>query len=359
MHMSDALLSPAVGAAFWAGTLGTLVICSKKIKDELDERTIPLMGVMGAFVFATQMVNFAIPGTGSSGHLGGGMILSILLGPCAGFIVMASVLTVQSLFFADGGLLALGCNIWNLAIYPCFIGYLFIYKPWVRKSKSPKRILWASLAGAIAGLQLGAFSVVIQTVLSGRSELPFTPFVLLMLPIHLAIGVVEGFVTAGVVNYVRTVRPELLEEILEGKLLPQDLSLKKLLITFVVLTLITGGLLSWLASSNPDGLEWAVQKVYGKIELPEHGKGWASFLSAIQKKTVLLPDYGFKKKEGMAGQESTKMAHHPDLETKAGSSFSGLLGSMVMIGLILLVGFGLKLLQKKRQSRTSPQTRGN
>ncbi len=77
---------------------------------------IPLMGVLGAFIFAAQMINFTIPGTGSSGHLGGGMILAILLGPHAAFLVMASVLTVQALFFADGGLLALGCNIWNLGV---------------------------------------------------------------------------------------------------------------------------------------------------------------------------------------------------------------------------------------------------
>src|SRR4030042_3688054 len=101
MHMSDALLSPAVGAPFWAATLGTIAYCSKKIKENSDEKMIPLMGVTGAFIFAAQMINFTIPGTGSSGHLGGGRILSILFGPHAAFIVMASVLTVQALFFAD------------------------------------------------------------------------------------------------------------------------------------------------------------------------------------------------------------------------------------------------------------------
>ncbi len=141
MHMADALLSPAVGATFWAGTLGTIAYCSKKLKENMDEKLIPLMGVLGAFIFAAQMINFTIPGTGSSGHLGGGMILAIILGPYAAFIVMASVLTVQALFFADGGLLALGCNIWNLGIYPCFIAYPLIYKPLVKAGSAPKRIL--------------------------------------------------------------------------------------------------------------------------------------------------------------------------------------------------------------------------
>ena len=86
-----------------------------------DDRRVPLMGVLGAFVFAAQMVNFAIPGTGSSGHLGGGLLLAILLGPRAAFIVIASVLIVQALFFADGGLLALGCNVFNLGFFPAFV----------------------------------------------------------------------------------------------------------------------------------------------------------------------------------------------------------------------------------------------
>ena len=103
MHMADALISPAVGGAMWAATAGLTVYSAKKLKKDLDEHLVPLMGVLGAFIFAAQMINFTIPATGSSGHLGGGMILAILLGPYAAFLVMASVLTIQALFFADGG----------------------------------------------------------------------------------------------------------------------------------------------------------------------------------------------------------------------------------------------------------------
>ena len=155
MHMADALLSPAVGGTMWAATAGTIAFCAKKVQQDLDDRKIPLMGVLGAFIFAAQMINFTIPGTGSSGHLGGGMILAILLGPCAAFLTIASVLTVQALFFADGGLLALGCNIFNLGVFPCFIAYPFIYKPIVGTSPTPARFaIGATLAGII-GLQLG------------------------------------------------------------------------------------------------------------------------------------------------------------------------------------------------------------
>ena len=359
--MSDALLSPAVGITFWAGTLGTVAYCSKKMKENLDEKLIPLMGVTGAFIFAAQMVNFTIPGTGSSGHLGGGMILAIILGPYAAFIVMASVLTIQALFFADGGLLALGCNIWNLGIYPCFIGYPLIYKPIVQKGMNSKKILVASLLAIFVGLQLGAFSVVLETLFSGRSELPFGTFVLLMQPIHLAIGVVEGFITAGVINFVKASRPELLESIAETKDLSPEIKVRKIVLAFLVIAIITGGIMSWFASSNPDGLEWSIEKVYGKPELPEHETGIVALLRAVQERTAFLPDYTFKKKETSKEQETTgkeEMASAKGEEAprsdanawpnvEAGTSVSGILGSIMMLGLISLIGFGIKAIRKK------------
>lgn len=347
MHMSDALLSPAVGATFWAGTLATIAYCSKKMKENLDEKMIPLMGVTGAFIFAAQMVNFTIPGTGSSGHLGGGMILAIILGPYAAFIVMASVLTIQALFFADGGLLALGCNIWNLGIYPCFIAYPLIYKPIVQKGMTPKRILVASLISVFVGLQLGAFSVVLETLLSGRSELPFITFVLLMQPIHLAIGVVEGFITAGVINYVRAARPKLLESIVESRPLSPEIKVKKIVLVLLVIAIITGGIVSWFASSNPDGLEWAIERVYGKPELPEQETGIVAILKAIQERTAFLPDYTFKKKEAPKEQETPGGDENAWPNVEAGTSVSGILGSIMMVGLIFLVGFGIKAIRKK------------
>src|SRR5208337_4574407 len=128
MHMADALISPAVGGVMLAATAGLTVYSARNLKEEIDDRKIPLMGVLGALVFAAQMINFTIPGTGSSGHLGGAMLLAILLGPYAAFLTMASILTIQALFFADGGLLALGCNIVNMGGFACFIAYPLIYK---------------------------------------------------------------------------------------------------------------------------------------------------------------------------------------------------------------------------------------
>lgn len=115
MHMSDALLAPAVATTMYACSAVAAGYSVKKLSNENMAEKIPVMGVMSAMVFAGQMINYTIPGTGSSGHLCGGMLLTALLGPYAALLSMIAVLTIQCLFFADGGLLALGANIWNMA----------------------------------------------------------------------------------------------------------------------------------------------------------------------------------------------------------------------------------------------------
>ena len=150
----------------------------------------------------------------------------------------------------------------------------------------------------MVALQLGAFSVVIETMLSGRSELPFSTFVLLMQPIHLAIGLVEGFVTAGVINFVKAARPEILDSVSSTRPLSAEISIRKVFAGLLVAALLTGGMLSWFASANPDGLEWSIEKVFGKPELPEQESGIAPALKKIQEKTAFLPDYSFRKPEG-------------------------------------------------------------
>jgi cobalt/nickel transport system permease protein len=343
--MSDALLSPAVGGTFWAGSMSVIAYCAKKLKDNIDERMIPLMGVLGAFIFAAQMINFTIPATGSSGHLGGGMILAVLLGPYAAFIAIASVLIIQSLFFADGGILALGCNIWNLGVYPCFIAYPLIYRSMVKTGSSARRIMIASMLSAVAGLQLGAFSVVLQTILSGRSELPFGTFVYLMLPVHMAIGLIEGFVTAGVINYVKSARPEILESISSARHLSADIPIRKVFAGLLAVALLTGGALSWFASSHPDGLEWSIEKIYGKPELPEQEHGIAPALKQVQEKTAFLPGYNFKP-DAEASAIEGRGESWPNIG--AGTSVSGIVGSIMVLGMIVLLGMGIKAVRARR-----------
>ncbi|CAB1078233.1 Substrate-specific component NikM of nickel ECF transporter / Additional substrate-specific component NikN of nickel ECF transporter [Olavius algarvensis Delta 1 endosymbiont] len=337
MHMADALISPVVGGTMWAASAGLIGYCSKKITDERDDATIPLMGVVGAFVFAAQMINFTIPGTGSSGHLGGGMILAILLGPYAGLLTMASVLIVQALFFADGGLLALGCNIFNLGFLPCFIAYPLMYKNIAGTAPSERRLFTAAIISAVVGLQLGAFSVVLQTFFSGVTELPLDTFALLMQPIHLAIGIVEGLATSAVVLFVWKARPEIIKSVISSAPVG-SISLRKVTIGFVAAAVVTGGALSWFASTNPDGLEWAIFKAAGTTDLDTPAEELHTALSKVQEKTALLPDYGFNP------ENAEQPAETPGSETAVdtGKTVSGLVGGALTLLLAGLLGYVLK-----------------
>ncbi|UWG98456.1 energy-coupling factor ABC transporter permease [Dehalobacter sp. DCM] len=346
MHMADALISPVVGAVMWTATAGVAAYSIKKVQAELDEKKIPIMGAMGAFVFATQMINFSIPGTGSSGHLGGGLLLAILLGPYAGFITMAAILLIQALFFGDGGLLAYGCNVFNLGFYTCFLAYPLIYKTITKKGISPKRILAGSMIAAIAGLQLGALSVVFETFLSGKTELPFNAFLLMMQPIHLAIGIVEGLVTAAVISFVWKARPDLLEKSAVTNTSGTK-AIKRVVIGFLIAALVIGGGVSWFASANPDGLEWSMEKTAGVTEL-EATDGIHGFLAGIQSKTAFLPDYGFKTTNTEAHTEPAAETGDTWPAVSAGTSVSGFVGGALTLALLIMVGFVLHFLKRRK-----------
>lgn len=352
MHMADALISPAVGGVMWAASAGMAAYSIKKVQADMDEKKAPLMGVMGAFVFAAQMINFTIPGTGSSGHIGGGILLAVLLGPYAGFLTIAAILTIQALFFGDGGLLALGCNIMNMGFFTCFVAYPLIYKKIIQRGYSQKRILLASMAAVILGLQMGAFGVVLETLFSGITELPFSTFVLLMQPIHLAIGVVEGLVVAAVVTYVWRERPEIIEKASLGQAIG-GLSIKKVMTALVVMAMLTGGMLSWFASANPDGLEWSMIKTAGEEEL-EAGDGIHQILAEIQEKTAFLPDYGFKETENEpAAPEAEEGSSEVWPAVRAGTSVAGLAGGAMTLCLAALTGIIINRSKSRREKATA------
>jgi len=326
----------------WAATAAFIGYASKKVKEQLDDSRIPLMGVLGAFIFAAQMINFSIPGTGSSGHLGGGMILAALLGSHAAFLVMASVLTIQAFFFADGGLLALGCNIFNLGVFPCYLAYPIFYRGIAGTNATSGRITAASMVAAIIGLQLGAFAVVLETMLSDISELPFLTFLFAMQPIHLGIGLIEGMATAAVINFIRIADPEIVNQKAAARS-SNARRYKTVLIGLFIAALLFGGLVSWFASSNPDGLEWSMAKVSGKEELDTPGHGIHAFLAGLQKKLTFLPDYDFKKNSPEPETTLNKEASSP---VDVGTSVSGLVGGLITLAMVALIG----VLLKKRQT---------
>ena len=336
MHMADALLAPAVAATMFAASGVTAGLSIHRLRRDDEPQKLPVMAVTAALVFAGQMINYTIPGTGSSGHMCGGMLLSALLGPQAGFLSMIVILAIQCLFFADGGLMALGANIWNMAFYGCFIGYYLIWRPIVQGSrfgggkKSQRlRIAAASMIGCVVTLQLGAFSVTLETTLSGITELPFGAFVALMQPIHLAIGLVEGLITCAMLLFVYEARPELLQCVKVTDREGQKRSLKTVVAILAVVALFVGGGLSLLASSNPDGLEWAL---FGNAEAgyaanmsldeEEYGvaSGAADAAGKIQEATSFMPDYAFA-----------------DSDAPIGTSVSGVVGSAMVAGLALII----------------------
>jgi cobalt/nickel transport system permease protein len=287
----------------WAAAATALALASRQLKARADDRLVPLMGMLGAFVFAAQMINFSIPGTGSSGHLGGGLLLAILLGPHAALVVISSVLTVQALFFADGGLLALGANIFNLGVLPCMVAYPLVYRPLAGRAPSPRRMSVAAVLAAVAALQLGAMGVVLQTVASGISALPLHMFAWLMLPIHAAIGLVEGLATAALVGFVMRQRPGLLQP--DAWAPPATAqgrpTLRPVLATTALLALLVGGVGSWFASTQPDGLEWSVAHASGGQQVAAPARGLHAALAQVQAAVAWLPGYGWPGTEAAVG----------------------------------------------------------
>ena len=335
MHMADALLAPGVAGIMYVCSTAAAGHSIHKLDKDKEDQLVPVMGVMGAFVFAAQMINFTIPGTGSSGHLCGGMLLTAVVGPYAAFLTMIGVLLIQCLLFADGGLMALGANVWNMAFYGCFVGAL-IWRAFMRKGITRKKIIAASLLGCVLTLQLGTFSVTLETLASGITELPFTAFLAVMQPIHLAIGLVEGAVTAAVLVFLQEARPSLLWQAESADSQKQPMTLRGVLGVMAVLAAVTAGLLSLFASAFPDGLEWSLQRLTGSTELKATGSVQA-FFARIQSLTALLPDYN------LAGSESA-----------AGGSAAGLIGAAVVLAAVVLLG---KIIKKAahRNGSTAPR----
>lgn len=335
MHMADALISPVVGGVMWAVSAGAASYAARQLKNELNEKKAPLMGVLGAFIFAAQMINFTIPGTGSSGHLVGGLLLSILMGPHAAFLTIISILTVQALFFADGGLLALGCNIINMGFFPCYFAYPLLYKPLAGDMPGKMRLTAAAVVASVVGLQLGAFSVVLETTSSGITALPFATFVLLMLPIHLGIGAIEGLITAAVICFIRQEAPALLDN--------RPVFGKKVLLGFLTAAILVSGVLSWAASTNPDGLEWSVAALTGEEELTAAGTTHA-FFADLQKKIAVFPDYNFKEDAAEPQDVAPFKSAWPAVD--AGSSVAGVTGALITLLLVFGAGKAVQFAAK-------------
>lgn len=242
LHIPDGFLSFTVSILCWVLTAVTLSLAISRSNKSLGERQIPLMGIMAAFIFAAQMINFPVAG-GTSGHLLGGTLAAITLGPWAGMLVMTAVIAVQALLFQDGGLLVMGANILNMGLITVAIGY-GLY----RGVPVQNRTLKLTVAGIAAWLSVmaGALFTSLQLWLSGTSQLQIV--IPAMLGVHALIGIGEALITVAALTFILQTRPDLL-----GKSSASAQGSRGWVVAGVLISLAVI-LLSPLASADPDGL---------------------------------------------------------------------------------------------------------
>jgi cobalt/nickel transport system permease protein len=294
LHIPDGFLSPVVALAMWALTIVFVGLAVQRVGRDLGERQIPLMGIMAAFIFAAQMINFPVAG-GTSGHFLGGALAAILLGPWAGIVVMTVVVGLQGLLFQDGGLLAMGANIFNMGILTAVVGF-GLY----RAAAGRGRWLRLGVAGAAAWLSVvaAALATALQLWLSGTSDLAIV--LPAMLGVHLVIGLGEALITVAALAFIELVRPDLVSASDTREQGGLRWVVGGLLVALAVV------LLSPWASADPDGLERVAEDV--------------GFLAAAQASPFeLLPDYTVPALGG----------------TPMSTIVAGLVGALVVAGLVI------------------------
>ncbi|UCD29029.1 MAG: energy-coupling factor ABC transporter permease [Planctomycetota bacterium] len=300
--MANELLTPAVAVALILFAAAALALASRQTRLRFDPAKVPLMGVLGAFVFAAQMINFPIlPGT--SGHLGGGVLLAILLGPHAATLVMASILIVQCLIFQDGGLLALGANIINLGIVPCYLGYILFHGI---AGAAPKagRIYLAVFAATMIGMVAGAVLVPFEVSISGVASVPITEFLLVMIGLHLLVALGEAIITFLIVGYLCKVRPQVLGAVADKlSAAGKGLSSGAVIGSVLVVALLLGGVFSLFASGSPDALEsiTSLEDDTSKVLVKQNPDELTAKATELQERIAFLPDYRWTSFSGMVG----------------------------------------------------------
>ncbi|MGH3651281.1 MAG: energy-coupling factor ABC transporter permease [Acidimicrobiia bacterium] len=257
MHAPDGFLSAGTAVATGAVSVGTVSLALRQARDRLREKAIPLAGITAAFVFAAQMFNFPVA-TGTTGHLLGGALAAILLGPSVGVIVVTVVVVVQALAFADGGLTALGYNVLNMAIIPAYGGYAAF--------RLFRRLLPASGGGVMGAAALAGWASVVMSAMAFSVEwlfgasapVPFDTVFLAMVGVHALIGIGEGVIGALAIGAVLSVRPDLVHGAADldrsrigerGRVRARTLS-----IGGVLVALVFAAGVSQFAVDDPDGL---------------------------------------------------------------------------------------------------------
>ncbi|MBN1316767.1 MAG: energy-coupling factor ABC transporter permease [Anaerolineales bacterium] len=311
MHIPDGFLSTPVALLGWVLAIVLVGWALRQTREQLGERQAPLMGIMAAFIFAAQMLNFPVAG-GTSGHMLGGALAAIVLGPWAATLIMTSVVFIQALLFQDGGLLVLGWNVLNMGIFTAFTGY-FVYG-WIKKMMGNRRsaALVAGFAGGWLSVMVGAVATAIELAVSGTS--PLGVALPAMAGIHAIIGIGEGLITVAAIAFITSSRPDLLQL---GSQPPAARSARWVWIGLVIALVVT--LFSPLASPSPDGLEWVAEE-----------KGFLD--RGLDPLYKVLPDYSI-----------------PFIENE---SLTTILAGVVGVFIVFGVGFAVAQVRRKRQEPT-------
>ncbi len=301
LHIPDGFLNLVVSLIFWAATVIMVGLATSKTNKSLGEKQVPLMGIMAAFIFAAQMLNFPVAG-GTSGHFLGGALAAIVLGPWAGILVMTAVVAVQALLFQDGGLLVMGANIFNMGILTAVIGF-GLYRTVVGRKKGVR--LAVAGIGAWIATMASALLTSLQLWLSGTTRLEIV--VPAMLGVHALIGIGEALITVAALGFIESSRPDLVDSEKTATASGRGWIIAGVLVSLLAV------LVSPLASGDPDGLE----RVAVDLGFLESGQN-----SPFE----ILPDYTI-----------------PILgETALSTIFAGVVGALLLLGLLILIGRNLR-----------------
>jgi cobalt/nickel transport system permease protein len=307
LHIPDGFLSITVSLLAWVISIFMVGYALRIAGKGLDERQVPVMGILAAAIFAGQMINFAVAG-GTSGHLMGSAIATILVGPWAAILIMTSVVSIQALIFQDGGLVVLGANIFNMAIVGVAVAHMVFTSIKRIAEDSRKGILLGGFGAGWISVLLVSISVALQVVVSGTS--PARIAIPAMAGVHLLIGIGEGLITVGALAFLLSVRPDLIQP---GR--PRLDTSRSIWVLGFILTVVLI-LLAPLASTRPDGLEWVASQ--------------AGFIDKVRSPIYeLVPDYL------LPGVENESLA----------TILAGALGVIIVFGL----GFGIAFNRWKSQ----------
>ncbi|MEU3930532.1 energy-coupling factor ABC transporter permease [Streptomyces sp. NPDC029044] len=344
MHVPDGFINAPTSAATGVIAAGAIAVSLRGARRELDERTAPLAGLVAAFIFAVQMLNFPVA-AGTSGHLLGGALAAILVGPYTGVLCVSVVLLMQGILFADGGLTALGVNITNMAIVTTVVAYA-LFRGLVKVLPRTRRsVTAAAFVAALVSVPAAALAFTLMYAIGGTTDVSIGKVATAMVGVHVLIGIGEAVITALTVGAVIAVRPDLvygargltqkLKLRVNGELVdapaaePEPVpaartSHRKVWAAGLVASLVLAGFVSFYASANPDGLE----KVAADHGIDEKAEDHAVADSP-------LADYGVKDVD----------------DTRLSGGLAGVIG----VGVTVVAGTGVFwAVRRRRTDDTSP-----